>query len=247
MLNSRTPAGTQHVFVSRVAKKSAMAKEITVRQLSGQEGSFAVSTHTTIREFKRQLHAWLPCEDESKRNMSSVKVVVGDRPLLNEEELVSEAIPGAEVLAFPSIQPVVCSSFHASGCEVEDLLVVEIPGDVIAIQKGAFEGCRLLASVTIPNSVTEIGQGAFSSCSSLASVTIPDSVTEIGLGTFSGCSSLASVTIPNSVTKIGLCAFSGCSSLASVTIPDSVTIGQGAFSGCSSLASVTIPDSTTEI
>ena len=111
----------------------AMAREIAVRQLSGEEDSFVVSAHTTIREFKRQLHAWLPCEDESKRNMSSVEVVVGDKPLLNKEELVSEAIPGAEVLAFLSIQPVVCSSFQASGCEVEDLLVVEIPGDVIEI------------------------------------------------------------------------------------------------------------------
>ena len=111
----------------------AMAREIAVRQLSGEEDSFVVSAHTTIREFKRQLHAWLPCEDESKRNISSVEVVVGDKHLLNKEKLVSEAIPGAEVLAFLSIQPVVCSSFKASSCEVEDLLVVEIPGDVIEI------------------------------------------------------------------------------------------------------------------
>ena len=96
-----------------------MAREIAVRQLSGEEDSFVVSTHTTIREFKTQLHVWLPCEDESKRNMSSVEVVVGDKHLLNKKELVSQAIPGAEVLAFPNIQPVVCSSFQASGCECD--------------------------------------------------------------------------------------------------------------------------------
>ena len=200
----------------------AMAREIDVRQLSGEEDAFVVSTHTTMREFKRQLHAWLPC-DESKRNMSSVEVVAGDKHLLNKEELVSEAIPGAEILAFLSIQPVVCSSFQASGCEVEDLLVVEIPGDGMAIEDDAFEGCSSLARVTIPDSVTEIGHCAFEGCSSLASVTIPDSVTEIGHCAFEGCSSLASLTIPNSVTDLGLHAFHGCSSLASVTIPKGKT------------------------
>ena len=191
----------------------AMTREIAVRQLSGEEDSFVVSAHTTIREFKRQLHAWLPCEDESKRNMSSVEVVVGDKHLLNKEELVSEAIPGAEVLAFLSIQPVVCSSFQASSCKVEDLLVVEIPGDVIAIEDAAFKGCSSLVSVTISNSVTGIGDYAFAGCSLLPSVTIPTSVNVIGDGVFADCSSLASVTIPNSVIGIGYFAFRGCSSL----------------------------------
>ena len=193
-------------------RTDAMAREMTVRQLSGEEDSFVVSTHTTIREFKRQLHAWLPCEDESKRNMSSVEVVVGDKPLLNKEEPVLEAVPGTEVLAFLSIQPVVCSRFQASGRKVEDLLVVEIPNSVTGIGDHAFEDCSSLASISIPNSMTNIGSGAFQGCSSLASVGIPNSVTWIGDCAFKGCSSLASVTIPNSVILIGNRAFAGCSS-----------------------------------
>ena len=94
------------------SRTDAMARETTVRQLSGKEESFQVSMHTSIGEFKRRLHGCLPCEDESRRNMSSVEMVVGHRPLLNKEELVSDAIPGGEVLAFLSIQPVVCSSFQ---------------------------------------------------------------------------------------------------------------------------------------
>ena len=58
----------------------------------------------TVREFRRQLHGWLPCGDESQRKMSLVEVVVGATPVLNNEEMVSEAIPGAEVLAFLSIK-----------------------------------------------------------------------------------------------------------------------------------------------
>ena len=216
-----------------------------MRQLSGKEESFEVSIHTTIKEFKRQLHVWLPCEDEAKRNMSSVEVVVGDRPLLNNAELVSKAIPGANVLAFLSIKSVTCSSFASSRVEREDLRVVEFPGGVTEIERSAFCKCSSLAKVTIPDSVSQIRARAFQGCSSLANVTIPDSVTVIGSCAFQGCSSLASVIIPNSVAVIGDFAFRACSSLANVTIPNSVTqITRGAFLGCSSLADVTISDFT---
>ena len=224
----------------------------------------------TVREFKKQLHGRLPC-DASQRNISSVEVVVGDTALLNNEEMVSEAIPGAEVLAFLSlIKPVKCSRARSSGRELEDLRVVEIPavGEVSAcaffdcrflasvvipesvtvIQVQAFEGCSSLESVTIPNSVTAIGVQAFGNCSSLTSVSIPNGVTKIRGGVFINCSSITSVSIPDTVTEIGKRAFRGCSSLPSITIPNSVTeIGQRAFENCSSLASVTIPDSVTRI
>ena len=83
-----------------------MAREITVRQLSGKADPFQLLPDMTLREFKRQLHGWLPCANESTRSMSCVEVAVEDRPLLNNEELVSEAIPGTEVLAFLSVKPV---------------------------------------------------------------------------------------------------------------------------------------------
>ncbi|CAJ1402946.1 unnamed protein product [Effrenium voratum] len=224
-----------------------MAKEITVRQLSGEEESFQVFPDMTVGEFKRQRRGWLRCADESMRNMSSVELVLGDRPLLNNKELVSNAIPGAEVLAFLSIKPVTCSSLETSGVKPEDLRVVEIPESMAEIGERAFLDCSSLADVTIPNSVTVIRENAFQSCSSLATVTIPSSVTQISRSAFQGCRSLVNVTIPDSVTEIAGNAFRGCSSLANVTIPNSVTvIGDSAFGGCS-LAGVTIPNSVTRI
>ena len=76
------------------AKKSAMARLITVRHLSGGEGLAEVLPHMSVRQFKRKLRGWLPCKDESNRNISSLQVVVGDRPL-NNREILMEAIPEA--------------------------------------------------------------------------------------------------------------------------------------------------------
>ena len=218
-----------------------MARTITVRQpLSGEEGVFEVLPRMTVREFRNALHGWLPC-DESKRKMSSVELIVGDAALLNNKQTVFEAIPVSEVMAFLSIKPARCSSFEMSGCEMEDLRVVEIPEGVTEVGRCAFHDCSSLTSVTIPNSVTRIRQFAFAGCSSLESIIIPDSVIKIGDSAFEDCSSLASVAIPKSVTVIGECAFQGCSSLANVTIPDSANeIGLCAFASYS-LASVTIP------
>ena len=187
-----------------------MARQIKVRQLSGKEESFQVSIRTTVSEFKRQLHGWLHCADESKRNMSSVEVVVGDRPLLNSKEMGLEAIPGTEVLAFLSIKPVTCSSFLASGVEPGDLRVVEISEGVTEIENYAFQDCWSLASVTISDSVTWIGERAFAGCRSLASVTIPHSVTVIAAEAFRGCTSLARVTQLFSGTLFPFFLFDGC-------------------------------------
>ena len=76
-----------------------------------------------------------------------------------------------------------------------------------------------------------LNKGAFDGCSGLTSVTIPDSVTSIGRSAFEGCSGLTSVTIGNSVISIGNSAFDGCSGLTSIIPSDgSVTsIGEGAF------------------
>ena len=216
-----------------------------MRQLSGAHEAFELLTDMTLREFKRQPHGWLPCADESKRSMSCVELVVGDKPLLNNDEMVSEAIPGTEVLAFLSIKPVICKNFSTSDCDPDDFRVVEIPSGT---GNSAFEGCSSLARVTIPSSVTVIGHSAFQGCSSLTSLAVADSVNVIGTTAFEGCISLESVPIRNSVTEIPPFAFKGCSSLASLTLPNSAMfLSFGAFQGCACLTIVAIPNSVTQI
>ena len=110
------------------------------------------------------------CPATMNQSALSVGLVVGDRPLLNNEEMLSDAIPGAEVTAFLCIKRVKCSSASTAGCKLEDLRVVEIPEGEGQVGFEAFKYCRFLASVTMPASVTRIDESAFQDCSSLADV-----------------------------------------------------------------------------
>ncbi len=65
--------------------------------------------------------------------------------------------------------------------------------------------------------LTGLNKGAFNNCIRLKSITIPDSVTSIGNSAFRGCSGLTSVTIPSGVTSIGSYAFRDCSGLKNIT------------------------------
>ena len=46
----------------------------------------------------------------------------------------------------------------------------KIPNSVTSIERGAFDGCVNLTSITIPNSVTSIGKYAFNGCEELVNI-----------------------------------------------------------------------------
>ncbi len=131
--------------------------------------------------------------------------------------------------------------------------------------KGAFENCTALESVSLPSTLVSIGRNVFkntkilndctetikyiddwviecTNASEIKSVKLKDGTVGIAYGAFnSDNSKLKSVTLPDSLRAVSDYAFSGCP-LESVTFPDNLTyIGKGAFDGCK-LKSPVLPE-----
>ena len=79
-----------------------------------------------------------------------------------------------------------------------DIHNVTVPRGVLHIgrgwgDRGPFENCINLTSVTLPNTLTTIETGAFYKCSGLTSLTLPDALTTVGAVAFWRCTALTSV------------------------------------------------------
>lgn len=134
--------------------------------------------------------------------------------------------------------------------------MVIVCGVLTGLNKGAFNGCNNITSISIPDSITTIENRAlrfdssafivYNNAKYLGNSTNPylvlvkaidTSLTTCDIHTgakiilifaFDNCTSLKSVTIPNSVTTICNAAFYNCSSLESMVIGSGVTtIGDG--------------------
>ena len=84
--------------------------------------------------------------------------------------------------------------------------------------RGTFENCSGLTSVSIPNTVTNIGGGAFRRCTGLTNIEIPNTVEELGGECFDHCSGLTSIVVPSSVSRVGENCFCACTSLVSIYV-----------------------------
>lgn len=109
--------------------------------------------------------------------------------------------------------------------------------NVVTIGGNAFNGCKLLSSVTITNATT-IGMQAFSFCQSLTSVDMPNVMT-IGIYAFSSENGigLTTVSLPK-VKTIGELAFINCP-LTEATLGSQLeSVGRMAFYDCRQLDNV---------
>ncbi len=134
-------------------------------------------------------------------------------------------------LASPSLVRIGQQAFD--GCRY--LQAIEIKSGII--EKGAFQNCIELQTVTLGDNVTEIGEYAFNGCTGIKSFTMSPSVAKVGKYAFYACHSLTSLELPDSVTRIEDYTFYNCSRLADFNIKSSVTsVGANAFTGCTALA-----------
>jgi len=124
--------------------------------------------------------------------------------------------------------------------------LIEIPGSVTKIDKGAFACCSSLWGVTLHDGLGTICNNAFT-LTALKEIEFPSTLTIIegvldgtdSRGAFNGCHQLAKVTFNEGLTEIGHGAFRGCDILTRVDLPYSLDystgIGEAAFMDCSKL------------
>ena len=136
------------------------------------------------------------------------------------------------------------SSYWGAFMNNSEVVIVNFPSSLTAIEYRAFYSCTSLAKLTITSGVTSIGGDAFYRCNSLTSITIPENVSSLGSGVFSNCGRLSSVTIEDGREALAIPseAFANCGALTSVSLSERVTsLGKECFQGCGGLQSMTIP------
>lgn len=126
--------------------------------------------------------------------------------------------------------------------------VVIQPKNVYTIPMYAFNGNKLVQSVTLSEKVISFGEHAFENCVSLSSVNLPTTLKKISNSAFKGCFSLTSISLPNTVEEICDNAFSGCSKLKTINLNSTALtkIGKYAFAE-TKLSEVTLSTAVTKI
>lgn len=148
---------------------------------------------------------------------------------------------------------------ETKGVVPKTVKLVLVDPSVKSIEDGAFQGCKLLESITIPSSCEAVGDNAFRKCSKLKNVTFLTKANKVPglrkkldskkedttkLPHRRSLSAPSSVTEPRSskLRSIGEWAFFNCSSLSFIKLPYGLTnIGARAFQRCSSMSLTELP------
>jgi hypothetical protein len=93
-----------------------------------------------------------------------------------------------------------------------------------AIERGVFQYCSGLTTVTLGDGLEEIGACAFGWCTLLEEIVIPNAVKMIEYSAFGGCSGLMTVTLGYGLEEIGACAFEDCILLEQIAIPNAFCV-----------------------
>ncbi|MBQ9466381.1 MAG: leucine-rich repeat domain-containing protein [Muribaculaceae bacterium] len=106
--------------------------------------------------------------------------------------------------------------------------------EVTAVGEGAFAGSAVTL-VQLPGSVRQIGKGAFAGARELQGLTLPMGLERLSERALAG-TALTAVVLPEGLTTVGGEAFAGCAALHTLLLPSTLdSIGPGALDGCYNL------------
>lgn len=131
------------------------------------------------------------------------------------QSLVSCSIDADDVTIPEGVTQIACHAFFKS-----HLKSVRLPDSLSDIQRGAFEGCKMLEKVDFGKGLTDIGIEAFRGCESLKSVVLPPQIKLIKQNAFMN-SGLESIVLNNGLEGINTCAFSG-TNIKRLCLPESI-------------------------
>ena len=170
-------------------------------------------------------------------------IMIRDKmPLLNELDL-------SEAKVIPSSKP-----FYQDYCtgknslagyafyDLDKLLTVKLPKDLIILGDYAFANCDKLLSVDASKTgELSIGNYALNKCVKLYEFVSPEKISEVGSYAFSGSTKLESIELRQIAGSIGEYAFHGCGKLNTINIAAiGGEIQQYAFRDCYNLEEVTV-------
>ena len=150
---------------------------------------------------------------------------------------------GEHIVKFQLIDRTVISSNTFNACS--DIIVIQLPDNILTIEANAFQSCSSLTSVNFPKKLRVIGSQSFKNCSTISQVELPRTLDTLGTEAFYGCTSLDSLKISSGdLMIIQDSAFEGCTNLSSVNLGLNIKVIQdSAFSGCSNIESILLPNS----
>lgn len=123
---------------------------------------------------------------------------------------------------------------------------INIPEGVTGIGESAFEGCKMITSLSLPSSLKTISANAFKGIG-IKSLVLPE-LTTFGDYAFRQCMDLETLDGGNAVFT-GAAMFYSCTSLKSADLSEisSNAMGYAVFQGCTSLEIVILPSGLTTI
>ena len=222
-------------YKNRIVTPELANKEIEVYSTEGSSGVLnAVGLNEADRVVKLKVKGEINSYD---------MIVIRDKmPLLNELDL-------SEAVVVPSSKP-----FYQDYCtgknslagyafyDLDKLLTVKLPKDLVTLGNYAFYGCDKLLSVDASSTgELNIGARAFSNCVKLRDFVSPARMSEVGDYAFSGSSQIENIDLRYIAGAIGKNAFEVCGKLKTIDIEAiGGHIGEYAFKNCDALTDVTV-------